>query len=41
MQIYKDSGNVDSSDFLPTLNIHVLQDNGTYEANEKQDLSTS
>jgi hypothetical protein len=25
----------------PTLNAHVPQDNGTYEANEKQDLSTS
>jgi hypothetical protein len=24
-----------------SLNAHVPQDNGTYEANEKQDLSTS
>ena len=29
------------SAFIPTLNAHVPQDNGTYEANEKQDLSTS
>jgi len=25
----------------PTLNVHVPQDNGTYQANEKQDQSTS
>ena len=27
--------------FIPNLNAHVPQDNGIYEANEKQDLSTS
>jgi hypothetical protein len=29
------------SAFIPTLNAYVPQDNGTYEANEKQDLLTS